>query len=295
VLVDAPCTSEGAFRIPVPRYAPAGLDGIAALAAVQRRLVTRATALLAPGGLLLYAVCSYAPEEGEAVIQEALDRSADLDVVELDPACPGLPGLVTWQGRRFDPRMRRARRLFPHHTGSWGFFVALLEKKASASMGRITGLEPSSERDDAEARDLLVGFAEERFGVPRETFAPYSVTREGRAVWLLARPASPARDVAIEPLRMHAPGLRALRVQNRGIHATNGLLRLLGPAITRNVLDLGWSEAVDLLRQPVGRVEGRTAGQVVLRSEGQVLGAAFVQQRTLHVQIPKSWRPSAAC
>ena len=65
VLLDAPCTATGTIRrhpdIPHGR-SPADVDRLADL---QSRLLASAAAMVAPGGLLLYASCSLQPEECE--------------------------------------------------------------------------------------------------------------------------------------------------------------------------------------------------------------------------------------
>jgi len=65
VLLDAPCTGTGTIRrhpdIPHLKR-PADM---AALVALQDRLLDNAVAMLAPGGRLVYSTCSLEPEEGE--------------------------------------------------------------------------------------------------------------------------------------------------------------------------------------------------------------------------------------
>src|SRR5690349_2054660 len=72
VLVDAPCTSTGTIR----RHPDVGWlrqeADIAALSALQKRLLQRAVALLKPGGTLVYCTCSLEPEEGEQVVAALL-------------------------------------------------------------------------------------------------------------------------------------------------------------------------------------------------------------------------------
>ncbi len=65
VLLDAPCSSTGTIRRhpDIPWLKNEG--DIAAVAALQRRLLDRAMALTKPGGTLVYASCSLEPEEGE--------------------------------------------------------------------------------------------------------------------------------------------------------------------------------------------------------------------------------------
>jgi 16S rRNA (cytosine967-C5)-methyltransferase len=72
ILIDAPCTSTGTIRRH-PDVAWLRLEAdIGALAALQKRLLQRAVALLRPGGTLVYCTCSLEPEEGERAIAALL-------------------------------------------------------------------------------------------------------------------------------------------------------------------------------------------------------------------------------
>ncbi|HMM92768.1 RsmB/NOP family class I SAM-dependent RNA methyltransferase [Bradyrhizobium sp.] len=72
VLVDAPCTSTGTIRRhPDVAWLRQEAD-IAALSALQKRLLQKAVSLLKPGGTLVYCTCSLEPEEGEQAIAALL-------------------------------------------------------------------------------------------------------------------------------------------------------------------------------------------------------------------------------
>src|SRR5215475_822011 len=72
ILVDAPCTSTGTIRRhPDVAWLRQEAD-IAPLAALQKRLLQKAVALLKPGGTLVYCTCSLEPEEGEQAIAALL-------------------------------------------------------------------------------------------------------------------------------------------------------------------------------------------------------------------------------
>jgi 16S rRNA (cytosine967-C5)-methyltransferase len=78
VLLDAPCSSTGTIRrhpdIPWLKRPP----DIAALAALQHRLVAQAVELTKPGGVLVYCSCSLEPEEGIEIARNLLDRTRGL-------------------------------------------------------------------------------------------------------------------------------------------------------------------------------------------------------------------------
>jgi 16S rRNA (cytosine967-C5)-methyltransferase len=74
VLLDAPCSATGTIRRhPDIPWLKREAD-IAALAALQQRLLASAVELTKPGGILVYCVCSLEPDEGVDAVRELLDR-----------------------------------------------------------------------------------------------------------------------------------------------------------------------------------------------------------------------------
>jgi 16S rRNA (cytosine967-C5)-methyltransferase len=128
VLVDAPCSSTGTIRRH-PDVAWLRQEGdIAALAALQKRLLQRAVALLKPGGTLVYCTCSLEPEEGEQAIASLLASEAGVRRVPVDASeVAGLSEIVTLNGD-----LRTLPCHLPHDDlrlgGLDGFYAARLVK-----------------------------------------------------------------------------------------------------------------------------------------------------------------------
>jgi 16S rRNA (cytosine967-C5)-methyltransferase len=103
VLLDAPCSGLGTLRRrPEIRFRVTQAE-VGRLARAQEGMLEKAMELVAPGGKLVYSVCTVTPEE-------------TIDVVEgrgFDPAA--VPGIVWGSGRL----------LAPHLTGTDGMFIAL--------------------------------------------------------------------------------------------------------------------------------------------------------------------------
>lgn len=114
VLVDAPCSELGALRRGPDlrwRLEPAELRR---WPATQRELLRAGLRHLAPGGVLVYATCTWNRAENDAVIDAALAEDASL---HLEPP----PG---WPTALFDARGFLC--LAPHRHGTDGFFAARL-------------------------------------------------------------------------------------------------------------------------------------------------------------------------
>lgn len=124
VLLDAPCSATGIIRRHPDIARLRSPRDIGPLAALQDRLLEAAARLLAPGGRLIYAVCSLQAEEGPARVAAALVR---LPLVP-DPFTPAelaaMPEALTAEG------------YFASHPGLWperggmdGFFAARLSRR----------------------------------------------------------------------------------------------------------------------------------------------------------------------
>jgi len=129
VMLDAPCSTEAKFKSFDPKTTAYWSERkIKEMSKLQFRLLLSAYKSLKPGGTLLYATCSFAPEENEAVIDKALGRLENLEVLPLNLPVPNTrPGLSAWGKKGFDKRVARTVRVLPDETME-GFYLALLRK-----------------------------------------------------------------------------------------------------------------------------------------------------------------------
>jgi 16S rRNA (cytosine967-C5)-methyltransferase len=127
-LLDAPCSATGTIRRH-PDVAWTKRSGdLASLAVLQSQLLDRAVALVKPGGLLVYCVCSLEPEEGEAQIAALLRRNPDVRRVAIEAReIGGLADCLNGEGDL---------RTLPYHlpgttprmSGLDGFFASRLQR-----------------------------------------------------------------------------------------------------------------------------------------------------------------------
>ena len=114
VLLDAPCTATGTCRRHPDVLHRIGPRQIAEMTELQARLIERASGWLAPGGRLVYAVCSLEREEGE---EQAARIALPADPIMPDELPAGLA--PTPQGH-----VRTAPSQLAEAGGLDGFFIA---------------------------------------------------------------------------------------------------------------------------------------------------------------------------
>ena len=114
VLLDAPCTATGVIRRHPDILLHRRASDLAALVALQARLLDACWTVLAPGGALLYATCSILRAENAAQVEAFLARTPGASAEPLDAAF----------GRSSGPGRQR----LPGEGGMDGFFYARLSK-----------------------------------------------------------------------------------------------------------------------------------------------------------------------
>ena len=130
VLLDAPCSAEGRFDARTPStYRYWNLKVVGGNSKLQKKLLASAIAALKPGGSLVYSTCTFAPEENEEVVNDALLKFTNLELETVSLKIPTqMAGLSTWEGQKFSPELRKAVRILPTETME-GFFLARMRRK----------------------------------------------------------------------------------------------------------------------------------------------------------------------
>ncbi|WP_343216577.1 RsmB/NOP family class I SAM-dependent RNA methyltransferase [Deinococcus aestuarii] len=116
VLLDAPCTGTGTLRSHPEIKLRLTPEVVGEMAALQARMLPNAAALVEPGGVLVYSVCSVTSQEGEVVVRDFLAAHPDF-VPEPLPE-PDLPTVPAGDGVLTVPE-----------SGLDGFFIARLRRK----------------------------------------------------------------------------------------------------------------------------------------------------------------------
>ncbi len=137
VLVDAPCSGEGRFRVDDPgTHATWSKKAVRRLASLQKSLLHAAIAAVRPGGVVVYSTCTLGREENEAVVARALHRFGDGPTgIELEAVSSSIPKGLPLLGDPVDLDETAMRRFAPDPEGDHvaaateGFFLARLRRR----------------------------------------------------------------------------------------------------------------------------------------------------------------------
>lgn len=265
LLIDAPCSGSGLFRKEPETVREWSAQAVELCSRRQQRILADALPALAEGGLLLYATCSYSPEENEENVRW-LQENFSLEKIKL-PAFAGMTD--TGEGYRFWPDRLRGE----------GFFLAAFLKK---------------EKTDPLPRLHLPK------GTPDKNFvAAVQPWLAGPLAWLRVRDdvhgLTPGLLPEVERLRqsglyLRKAGVRLGRLAGKDFLPDHelALSTELAPGVCRRALSR--AEALTFLkRDPLPNPDGGTGWQL-MTYEGLGLGWAKALPSRVNNYLPRDWR-----
>jgi len=125
ILLDAPCS--GNFAIDNNWLEERKVEDLKQASKIQKQLLETAINVLKPNGTLVYSTCSLEPEEDELVINWMLEKNDNIELEKIDKDI-GDTGLTNVFGEKLRPALALCKRLWPHKTGTQGFFLAKVRK-----------------------------------------------------------------------------------------------------------------------------------------------------------------------
>ncbi|NTV23973.1 MAG: RsmB/NOP family class I SAM-dependent RNA methyltransferase, partial [Nanoarchaeota archaeon] len=128
ILVDAPCSGTGTIRKSPKTLMIWNAKMIERLSVTQGHLLATAYEALRPGGVIVYSTCSNEPIEDEGVISDFLAAFPDMQLEEIHMDINRSPAILEFEGKKFNPEVRKCMRLWPQDNDTEGFFVARLKK-----------------------------------------------------------------------------------------------------------------------------------------------------------------------
>ena len=273
VICDAPCSGEGMMRKNPNAVKEWSEENIRFCAARQAEILESAARLTAPGGFLLYATCTFAPEENEDQIVRFLSLHPEFKLVpvkkEIQNATEnGLP--------RKGAETRLCRRCYPHKMPAEGQFFALMQKKDGE---RRRFKEKETEKKDPGIA-LARRFLEENLSlVPEGVFR-----REKDGIYLAPRFPLPEKGV-------FSPGVK-LGSEEKNRFEPHHRLFMTYPSLFRNKISLFRDRDGEILETYLrgGEIPAPFAGWGVVLWENGPLGGVKASGGIAKNHLPKGLR-----
>lgn len=234
VLVDAPCSGEGMFRkdpTAVQEWRPGVVSGCARR---QDRILDSVAPLVKPGGVLVYATCTFAPEENEGTVARFLRAHPEFSLEPVE----NLPGAASGRPDWLPPDLagnlplHYTARFWPHQVRGEGHFIALMVKEGYYRPRYPLNLPPPRRPKGMprKAWELYAAWCQETLTeMPRVA----GLVLEGENLY--ACPINPGR---LEGLRVLRPGLWLGQVKETRFLPDHALAMWLKPERVRRRLDL---------------------------------------------------------
>lgn len=128
VLLDAPCSAEGAIMFDPERKTKTSIYDLAKIIDRELKLLDSAIKILNVDGIVVYTTCSIAPEENEYVISKILEKWGDKVIVEKPKLNLWSKGITEFHKLKFHEEVKECIRVWPHKHNMEGFFVCILRR-----------------------------------------------------------------------------------------------------------------------------------------------------------------------
>lgn len=284
VLVDAPCSGEGMFRKDETSVSQWSQDLIDMCAVRQKDIVASLLPALRPGGMLIYATCTYAPEENEQIV-EGLVNEYDLELLPLESQASQVLEQTGVTPVTIHGSEHAAFRCFPHRVQGEGMFFCRLKKSGDSPATSFS--MPETSALPRAASTFLRDFVRDDVHVVLEKNHLY-YQPAGLPDLINAKLATPAS--ALNLGKLHGKGAR------QGVTPSHelALSTLLSDDVASVELDettaLRYLQKEDLTAGDVKNPARVEQGWVLARFEGLALGWLKATKGRFNNALPLNWR-----
>ena len=302
ILADVPCTCEGTIRKNPGVFTNSGFDKSIQKSGIQKAILRKAVQCSKPGGRIVYATCTFAPEENENVVDTVLNEFGDTTLRVRPATIPGLvttPGITSWNGHNYNDSIRHTLRIWPHHNDTGGFFVAVLEKTGFSN--RMEEKKIGFDEGDVQTQIPFIDekpwlyILKNRFGIDPAIFENlYLIRKSRRYVSLISKDHQP--PVIPEPDTI---GMSFLHAKWQYPKLTAAAAMTFGHGATRNYILVDSAQMKAFYHRHDFSVTEKQSrycsdtGFVLLRYEACTIGIGLFRQETkggvVHSMFPKAW------
>ncbi|EDM23645.1 rRNA adenine N-6-methyltransferase family protein [Caminibacter mediatlanticus] len=129
VFLDAPCSSEAHIDGEVTWW---NLKRVKRFSKLQKELIISAFECLKSGGEMIYATCTFSPEENEETLDFLLKKYPNAKIQEINLPIKNIQeGITKWDDKEYNKEVKKAIRILPDGAFS-GFFFAKIKKEVKS-------------------------------------------------------------------------------------------------------------------------------------------------------------------
>ncbi len=173
IVIDAPCSGSGLFRKDHKALTDWTEANVSLCSGRQQRILADVWPALKQGGILIYATCSFSPQEDEAILDWLADEYA---VTTLDAKPVADWGIVTTNSPEHE---MIGYRFFPDKLQGEGFFIAAVQKNDASAILRTARFKPENRsKIQEQARHLLADKPWQYIPVGKENYCAINAAHE---------------------------------------------------------------------------------------------------------------------
>ncbi len=273
IVVDAPCSGSGLFRKDPAAIGEWSEDNVQLCSQRQQRILADVLPALKENGVLIYATCSYSPEEDESIADWLI---AEMDMESIPVAVPASWGIVE---TRSPARDALGFRFYPDKIKGEGFFMSVFRKKSGSASPRLKEqvLTLPSKQELAQIHHFIP--------VPDTytLFKQLDVARAIKTEWF------PALQQLAKHLYIKKAGIATGTVKGKDVIPSHELAMSLLTLDGFSSVELTKEQSLQYLRRKEITVEAPN-GWCLVRFEGLPMGWIKVLPNRINNYYPAEWR-----
>ncbi len=285
VLVDAPCSALSKLPCQISRddrwRTSTLLDK---LQNIQYHLLVSAIKAVKKNGIIVYSTCTLTAEENEGMIDKMLNLyPVKVEKIERITGASITDGLIEYDGQKFSPSLREARRILPFPDPFEAFFIVKLRKLESVPLqGFIKEKDFGRfETYDQENIAPVLEYLYRRWGVEPAFFADFRFLLTRKKLWIVH---NEWEQYPVE--RFVKAGLPLAIKKGDNWKLSNASAQFLKNRITKGMLSLNKNELIELFRTGRMLFPGYRNGYYALNYENENIGAVSVMAGVMKISLP---------
>lgn len=280
LLIDAPCTGSGLWRKDAGAVKEWSVEHVKLCSERQKRIIADALPALKSGGILLYATCSYSPEENEMI--------ADWLCSAFPVSSRNIPVEQSWNimETRSEKSGAYGYRFNPWQLKGEGFFLAAFQKDEGVSE------RPLNLKTKKQAGYKTSGVNTKNAGREWENWlqtAYFAIERNGEYYGIYPDHISDYHLLQSK-LRIKKTGTALGKIAGRDIIPNHELSLSVHLAPDIPAVVLTKEEALQFLKKEEVQKENSNKGWKAVKYEGLALGWGKWLSNRMNNYLPKHWR-----